>query len=61
MFYSAPPTKPWNFALLIVKPYSSTKAGSSDQIGSRDGQFVPFFGKQKVQRNVQGGDIEPNF
>ncbi|ATL49440.1 hypothetical protein COR50_20925 [Chitinophaga caeni] len=33
MSYSAPPTKQWNFALLIAKPYSITKAGSSDQIG----------------------------
>jgi len=44
MSYSAPPTKPWNFALLIAKPYSSTKAGSRDQNGGRDGQFVPFIG-----------------
>ncbi|ATL45957.1 hypothetical protein COR50_01590 [Chitinophaga caeni] len=68
MIYSksvvAPPREPWNFAPLIAKPYSSRYARSSDQIGGRDGQFVPFFdtffGMQKSTRNEQV-DIDSNF
>ncbi|ATL45952.1 hypothetical protein COR50_01560 [Chitinophaga caeni] len=64
MIYSAPPRKPWNFAPLIGKQNSSTKARSSDQIGGRDDQFVPFsgtfLGKRKSTRN-EPVDIESNF
>jgi len=59
MIYSALPREPWNLALLIAKPYSSTKAGSSDQIGGGDGQFVSFLGtflgKQKSTNKCAGG------
>ncbi|ATL48158.1 hypothetical protein COR50_13840 [Chitinophaga caeni] len=53
MIYSAPPTKPWNFALLIAKQYSSKKLDRAIKLAAVMANLCPFWGLFWASKKVQ--------